>query len=223
MDLDRLMGELYEGSAAEIDAEEAIALALHFDAEVDRGVAVREEIARRDGIRIACHRGCNGCCEELVLVEEPEALVVARWLARPESAAARERFLAAYPVWRAAVGEDPERLSALVEAGDQGAYDEAHRQNWRRGIRCAFNGDEGECTIHPARPMTCRYGHAVETHERCSGANTGPPAARLAFVPLDDFMKTVKRVLRSAHEAMGNPRHRPEALCIAVHRLLRAG
>lgn len=197
-----------------------LAVALH--AEVDRGAAARAEAGARQGLPVVCSHGCNGCCEELVLVFQPEAIAIARWLMEPANHAARDRFLAAYPAWQRAAGDSPRRLAELHARGDEAAFLAAHRAQWRRRLLCAFNHD-GACTIYPVRPINCRHAHAVETHERCSGANVGGrPAARLAFPPLDDYLIGADRLLRAAHHAVGGERRRAQALCDAVHRALQS-
>jgi len=157
-----------------------------------------------------------------VLVFLPEAHAIAAWLNEPEQQAVREAFLAAYPRWKRAVGGALKQLAALEASGDTEAFLTAHRAQWRRRVLCAFNRD-GDCTIYPVRPTSCRNAHAVETHELCSGANTGErPAQRLAFPPLDQFRSRVGQVLCAAHHAMGGRRREPESVCDAVSRLLAA-
>jgi len=203
-----------------VGEDEAIAMARHFQGEIDRGTAAREVAAKKAGASIACGPGCNGCCCELVLVREPEALAVARWLELPENAAAKAAFLEAYPRWKAAVGEAPERLTELQHSGDAKTYGEEHVKYWRRGILCAFNRD-GMCSVYPVRPIVCRNAHAVETSERCDPKNTsGKGATRLAFKPVDDFVQLSRRVLQSAHNAVRGLKARQDALCDAVFRLL---
>ena len=229
MDLGELMEDLLSDEAyvrgrrrypRTVGEDEAIAMARHFHAELDRGTAVREVVAKKMGAEIACGRGCNGCCCELVLVREPEALAVARWLEEPENSAAKEAFLEAYPRWKAAVGDAPERLTELQHASDAKTYGEAHVDQWRKGILCAFNRD-GMCSVYPVRPIVCRNAHAVETSERCDPKNTsGKPATRLAFQPVDDFVTLSRRVLQSAHHAVRGLKARQDALCDAVYRLL---
>jgi hypothetical protein len=201
-------------------ADDAAEIARALAEAVDDGTQKRAEKAAEDGIVIACGRGCNACCEEPILVELPEAQVVAEWLGRPENQHARAAFLAAYPAWRAAAGDGPARLADLIERGDKQGYDVAHVAEWRRRVLCAFN-QGGDCTIYPVRPITCRNAHAVDTSERCRGDNpSGLPATRLAFEPLDRFLLQADRVLKAAHHATGGERNRPAALCDAVYRLL---
>ncbi len=203
-----------------VSAEDAVAMARHFQAELDRGTAARDVVAQKQGITIACHRGCYGCCSEMILVREPEAMAVAEWLGRPENAETRRAFVEAYPRWRAAVGDAPERLTALLHGEDRAAYEQAHVAQWRSGTLCAFNRD-GACTVYPVRPVVCRNAHAVDTSDRCyPGRTDGKPATRLEFQPIEDFVKLSRRVLQAAHHAIRGPKTKQEALCDAVWRLL---
>lgn len=197
---------------------EAIAIAEALQAEVDRGAAARANQIGKQGLKLACGRGCNGCCEEPIMVYRPESIAVARWLQRPGNAPARESFLAAYAAWRERAGHAPARLSALSGNDDAEAYRAAHVDGWRRRALCAFNQD-GDCSIYPVRPMTCRNAHALESSDRCNGASP-LPAARVTFVPLDQFLARARLLLSAANNATGGPPARLEALCDAVHALL---
>jgi len=181
---------------------------------------VRSAAAEARGLPLACARGCNACCEEPVIVEEPEALAAARWLESEEGAAARARFGDGYARWRAQAGDAPERLAALSADGNaREAYEAEHRALWRKRVLCAFNLD-GECAIYPVRPLLCREAHAVETRARCA-ADSLVPARRLTFRPVDEFMGRAAFLLRAVHRAV---RERPaEPLPAAVNRLLQTG
>lgn len=190
--------------------------------QVDRGTEARAEAGAKNRLPVVCSRGCNGCCEEMVMVFLPDAISIARWLMEPEHHAARDAFLAAYPSWRSAAGDGPDRLADLFAKNDREAFLAAHREQWGKRVLCAFNV-AGECSIYPVRPLPCRYAHAVETHERCSGANLGgKPAARLSFEPLDEYMKHADLILRAAHHALGGDRRRAQSLCEVVHRQLQS-
>jgi hypothetical protein len=228
-DRERLIGELLSDPAyasgrrafpRTVSVEAAVAVAELAQREVDRGAAAREASAVRDGMRLACGRGCTGCCEEMVLVYAAEAERIAGWLRRPENAAVREGFLARLGAWREAVGDAPARLCELVSRDDQAGYEAAHVAQWRRRILCAFNVD-GDCSIYEVRPVACRNAHAVDTAEHCVGDDpSGKSATRLQFKPLDDFLARVRQIERATHHALGGARRRPEALCDAVGRRL---
>ena len=202
--------------------DEAADLAEALATQVDRGCQGRAEVAAHQSLPIVCSRGCSGCCEELIIVYQPEAAAVVRWLMRPENHAARDTFLAAYSAWKAAVGDVASRMGERIAQGDNAGYLQLHQEQWRKRVLCAFN-QQGECSIYPVRPLTCRYAHAVETPTRCSGANvSGPPAARLQYAPLDSYLNGAQKVLRAAHHACGEERNRPAALCESVHRQLQS-
>ncbi len=201
--------------------EEAAEIADALAGEVDLGVAARDRAAGDQ--KIACARGCNACCEELIMVWQPEALAVARFLEQPESAAAREHFLSAYPSWREAVGDAPKRQARAYAAGDSARVVELHIEHWKRRILCAFNR-EGDCVVYPARPAKCRTAHAVGTSEHCRGDDdSGVPAARLSFPPLEAYVDKARTLLQAAHAALGAPAQHPAALCDAVFDLLARG
>src|SRR5688572_22360259 len=200
-----------------VSVQDAVTIAGVMTEEIDRGCEARAKVAERDGMKIACARGCNGCCQEPILVYRPESLRVAAWLARPENRGIREAFLAAYPAWRERVGDGPTRL-ASIPVNEGMAYKEAHVAEWRRQALCPFN-QGGDCSIYPVRPGVCRNAHAVDTHEYCAGSSSRP-ATRLEFVPLDRFIERSAALLRATHHALGGPRMRPQPLADEVHRML---
>lgn len=210
-----------------VDDDDAAEIAEAMQRQLERGLDARQELARRKRLRIACERGCNVCCEELVVVYLPEALAVVRWLDSAAGAEARAWFLAAYAGWRAAAGDGIEReaeLNADWQRRDE--YERAHKEQWRRRVMCAFNHD-GACSIYPVRPMLCREGHAVDSNARCcvEVALVDPPR-RLTFAPVEEFMKRANVLLRATHNAMAGKEkastrvNRAEALCELVYRLL---
>lgn len=201
-----------------ISSEEAIAIAAAFAEEFDAGTSQRAALAARQGLAIYCKAGCSTCCEIMVMIYRPEALAIAAWLKQPENQEARAQFLAAYPAWRAAVGDTPERLSRLFAAGQQTEYDALHLEQWRKRVLCAFNRD-GKCTIYPVRPLACRNAHALDTDANCR-ADSPRPAAAVSFVPLARLLKDATRVLRAAHNATTPRRHEQQSICAFVHSLL---
>lgn len=215
--------------AGRVDDDDAAEIAEAMQRELGRGLEKREALARRKRMRIVCERGCNVCCEELVIVYLPEALAVARWLDSAAGAEARAWFLEKYPSWRERAGDGIEREADLNADWQRRAeYEVAHKQQWKRRVMCAFNHD-GACSIYPVRPMLCREGHAIDTNARCcvDVALVDPPR-RLTFAPIEDFMKRANVLLRSTHNAIAGKEkastrvNRAEALCELVYRLLQA-
>lgn len=220
-ELAALVDRLARGEAgAKVTRDQAVAIACALAEELDDGTRLRAEAARAKGMTIACGRGCAACCEEPVLAYLPEALRVARFLARPENRAAREAFSSGYARWREGLGDAPERLADLAERdADRDRYEALHRQTWRRAVPCAFLVD-GACSVYEARPLVCRNAHAIDGSERCSGASP-VPATRLTFGPVEDFLGRAAYLIRQAHDQMQGARPgRQEALPDLVRRLL---
>ncbi len=205
-----------------IDAEDAMVIAGSLQAEVDRYIAERDRLAAAKGVTIACTRGCSACCAHLVMVYAPEAIRVAAWLSLPHNAAIKAAFLAKVPEWREGAGDAPQRMSDLIASEDHNGRVEAHLEHFRKGVMCAFNGSEGQCTIYPVRPVACRNAHAVDTPDNCRpDAKTGIPHVRMFhFLPLDEFVQRARLLERATHHAVGAEKLRPTALCEAVYQLL---
>ena len=197
----------------------AIARLLH--EEMDRGTAARADQARENDLVIACEAGCSHCCENIIFVFQAEAIAVAKWLLRSENQAPREHFMAAYPGWRAAVGDAPERAVSAQSRGDRAGFEQAVKDVWSGRVMCAFNRD-GVCTVYPVRPNYCRNCHALDHNEYCvSGSQSAPKA--LEFVPIDDFMRSIRPLTESLHISLGQRKHVSIPLCDAVfHELERA-
>lgn len=228
MDVIELMTGLMQSEAEgtpppKVTIEGAIAISQHFHAEADRGAEALTQVAQNLDVKIACAAGCNGCCHEMVMVRGPEAAEVVVWLNAPAQAAARAAFLANYSTWRASVGSAPEHLAKLLGAGDEAAYQAAHRAQWRQAVMCAFNQD-GNCLIYPVRPMVCRTAHAVTTNAHCHPSDdSGTPATRIAFVPVDNLIELTRQVLRAADRAARGAAATQESLCKTVASALHLG
>lgn len=201
----------------ELSRDEAAEVAAFLHEQIDRGVEARDQAIAKSSATLACTRGCNRCCEEPIMVFRPESAQVARWLARPENAAARDWFVAAYPAWKERIGETLERLSQVFVA-EPTRYVAEHVSAWRAGVLCPFNR-EGDCTVYPVRPYVCRAAHALETNEHCGGEST-TPATRATFVPLDQFIARARRLIVAAHNAMPGDRGRVGALPHTVFAML---
>jgi len=222
-DLIDQLGKDLEGYATtrtfprELPLAEAAEVAVFVHERVEQAIDDRTKAIAGAGKIIACARGCNGCCEEPIMVFRPEAARVALWLAKPENAPVRAQFLAAYPGWEAAIGETVTKLSEIYET-DQMSFVARHVDAWRERVVCPFNVN-GDCTVYPVRPSVCRTGHALGTNKNCSGAAEGK-ALRFDFVPLDNFVERTRILLLATNNAMAGKRGRPEALPIAVRGLL---
>jgi Fe-S-cluster containining protein len=199
-----------------VTEDDAAAIVEAFHEQVDRGTETRAELAKRRLVVIACADGCSTCCHEPIMITLPEAIVVARWLSRPENAAIREAYLARYPAWHAAVGEKLERLSELTAARRDVEGVALHQAS---RAMCPFNDQAGSCTIYPVRPVLCRDAHALHTSARCGGGDV--PVEALPFAPLSEFVGKTKVVFWALHHALpGTGRGKLLALPAAVHALL---
>ncbi len=200
--------------------DDAVAMTAELHAELDEVADNRARAAARMGKPLACGPGCNGCCEELVMVFQPEILRIARWLEAPANAAARQRFLEAYPAWKARIGDAPAQLEAAFVAGDNPAFMAMYRAQWRKRILCAFNHD-GMCLIYDVRPLVCRNAHAVGTSAYCVGGDPGGRIAdRMESKEFDAWFSRARGAVRAAHHAIGGPKQRPTSIVEAVHERL---
>ncbi len=146
-----------------VSASDAAGLVSLLHEQLDEAIERRHTDAARAGEVIACGRGCNACCTTPVIVGEHEALAVTRWLSQPEHAAIRERFLAVYPSWRAALGELIEQVAQAPDDAARVELGVAYRQRW---VMCPFN-EAGDCAIYPVRPALCRKVHALDSDAAC--------------------------------------------------------
>ncbi len=200
--------------------DDAVALTAELHADLDGAAAARALAASKQRRPLACGPGCNGCCEELVMVYRPEALRIARWLEEPAQAAVKQRFLEAYPAWKARVGDAPTVIAERFKTANDPGYTEALTAQWRKRILCAFNHD-GMCTIYDVRPLACRNAHAIGTAAHCVGDDPdGVPATRMTSPELDAWLACARGAMASAHHAIGGPRQRTASVCDAVYELL---
>lgn len=196
-------------------------IAADVHAAVDMGTAKRDELIEKQGSRVACHAGCNSCCDQVVMIWAAEAELIAEWLRDPAHAAVKDAFLAAYPRWRDGIGDAVDRIREARRSGRPRRQLTELMAAWRKGVLCAFNDHDGNCSIYPVRPALCRHAHAVDRSDLCHPANdTTTPATSMSFMPLEEFMKKAHRLAESMHHALGEPRHRQEAVCEAVYRRL---
>jgi hypothetical protein len=202
-----------------VSDDDAVAISRQLHAEIADGCAERARAVAARGEVIACARGCNACCANVIFVYEPEAVEVAEWLARPEQREARAAFLAAYPAWHAETGAS---AAAIRDLHGRGAFDEAQRayeELRARAILCAFNVD-GACAIYPVRPNVCRNTHALGTAERCAPGSAERPRF-LEHAPLEATLDRARRVLRAVQQRrLGTTA--AGALCDVVHERLTA-
>lgn len=188
---------------------------------IDAAVRVMLPVVQAAGHTVACQAGCSACCESLVRITYAEALVVADFLAQPEQAAARGRFLAQLPLWQARAGDAPERLALLLEEGRgqpaEGpiwdAYNEATQAYQRKRNPCPLN-HEGRCDVYPARPVICRAVFVADTSEYCA-PDRGRMPTNIQHAGLDQAVREVSPANLALSARAGEATRRPLPLLVA--------
>ena len=126
-------------------------------------------VERARALASPCVAGCHGCCHQLVLVELPDALLIARYiLAAGAATVALRRAL--------------EENAALVERLTPD-------ETFARGGGCVFLDPRAlgaACTIYKVRPNDCRtwFIHGVPDG---SGCEPGAPARERSLVALPEL------------------------------------
>jgi uncharacterized protein YchJ len=197
-----------------VQAKDAAGLVAIMHEQLDQAIEHRNQDAAAEGVVIACKRGCNACCNLPVVVGDPEAIAVASWLEQPEHTEIRERFLAAYPAWRAALGGI---IEAVIDAATNEDRERACAEHFFRHAMCPFNRD-GDCSIYPVRPALCRTAHALDSNQKCqdesaSGVDT------ISHVETDTTYQSQDAIRSVLHRAL-RPSRGLEMLPKAVMRRL---
>ncbi len=202
-----------------VTADDAMAITRGLHQQIEQGTAAREAVATREGLRLGCTRGCNTCCEELIMVHLPEALLVAEWLRLPENAAILAEFRQRYPAWRARVGDLPAEVEALSMRGDLLGLEKIFTTRASARNLCVFNVG-GDCVVYETRPTVCRTANAVDDASKCGlyDVSQGRRQA-LAFVPLDQFVERSSLLVRSLHHAVAGRKAPRRPLCEWVYEL----
>ena len=205
------------GRRSGMDLGEAVALTTLLTDQLEAAIDARAELLQRHGERIACGRGCHGCCYPVAVATEPEVVRIARWLDEPEQAEVRAAFVAAYPVWRERLGTALDDVIGVVDRAPAEETDRAFAAAFQRRALCAFNRD-GACTIYPVRPALCRNAFALDTSEHC-GPDGGGLARYYRHEPTEALLSSIQGILGMAHASLRRGAAR-EPLCVAVARRL---
>lgn len=195
---------------------DAAGLTMAMHEALDDAIDERGAQAAAEGLTIACSAGCSACCVSPVLVTEGEAVTVAEWLALPENASVRARFLRAYRDWRAGIADVLEPLTTASSSDEVRAAAAAYKAT---AVMCAFNHD-GLCAIYPARPARCRRAHALTTNEHCGAGATGE-VQYFEHARTEVTFQEQEPLRAALHHAL-RPNTGLDVLCAAVHRLLDA-
>lgn len=197
-----------------IQPADAAGLVMVMHEELDDAIDERSAAIAAEGQHMACSAGCSSCCVSPLLVTEGEAVTVAKWLELDAQKPIKAKFLAAYPAWKAGIGDAGK---ALERARTDEERRDAAMMLKRRAVMCAFNHD-GLCTIYAARPARCRKAHALDTNAACGADGDG--VVKYYEHPRTEMTFNGHEPLRNAlHQAL-KPGGNLELLCFAVQRLL---
>lgn len=130
---------------------------------VDHFTALSEE----NGETVSCTKGCGACCKQLVPVSDIEThwiKEVVESLPEPRKQTVKDRFGEAVSKLR-----DAGLMEGLVNLGEQ---DRERRRElgleyFAQGLDCPFLED-GACSIHKQRPISCREYLVTSPAENCS-------------------------------------------------------
>ncbi len=133
----------------------------------DRVVQETSAAVESIGSRISCRKGCGACCCNLVAISEVEARRIAEVvdeMPEPRQAEIRSRFAEARHRL-----EQSGLLPALQDPGEwtDEDYTKLSAAYFRERLPCPFL-EEGSCSIHEDRPITCREYLVVSPAEHCA-------------------------------------------------------
>jgi hypothetical protein len=122
----------------------------------------------------ACRRGCGWCCHQPVFLTAPEAVVLVAHLRATWSNERIDRLRAVLAA-RAAERQEQIEDRTLLAAG----------------LPCVFLDEDNACTIHVARPLTCR-GITSSSAQACAERYVDPTASP---PPIDPHGHTATRAV----------------------------
>ena len=144
------------------------------------------------GKPVSCKAGCGACCRQLIPISQPEAHQLRMLVGAMPDARRSEierRFDDALSQLQQAGMLEPLRNAELWSRLNPVEYGDTY---FRLGIPCPFLEDES-CSIHEARPMTCRAFSVTSPAENCR--NPGPdnivPVKHPLPRPLDAFGRAI--------------------------------
>jgi len=116
-------------------------------------VAVKE--FTKDGEKISCKKGCGACCVQLVPISDTEARELTK-LIKTFSKAKQNALMNKFESARKQLIDTDlwERLNHPETIGDDQMRSLGH-EYFSQQIACPFLED-GACSIHPVRPLSCR-------------------------------------------------------------------
>lgn len=140
------------------------------------------------GRPVTCGRGCDTCCNHLVMLGDAEALALLRTLrALPDRQRERVtgRFRAGLDRLEAA-GLMPDLYAAFTrKPRDFHRLTELQAAYWELAIPCPFL-DDGACGVYAERPLICRQ-YAMTTPPAACRTPFGPGVALVKVLPPIDL------------------------------------
>jgi Fe-S-cluster containining protein len=138
-----------------------------FQSLADSFVAHAVKATEEEGLRISCKKGCGACCSQVVPISDIEAQSLRKLVSlMPEGRRnqIKARFVAAREsLHKAGLLEkllNPEKIR-------EGEVNQLGLQYFAQGIACPFL-EEGSCSIHPDRPISCREYLVTSPAENCA-------------------------------------------------------
>jgi len=134
----------------------------------DRIVAAGVSELEASGARISCSKGCSACCSQLVPVSEPEARYLLQ-VFETFSEERRARIRRRYEDIGSRLNDSKllGKLTGLATGPDREARRQVGRDYFELGLPCPFLED-GCCSIHQHRPLSCREFLVVSSPEYCA-------------------------------------------------------
>ncbi len=155
-----------------------------------------------NGKPVSCRAGCGACCRQLVPITQPEAhqlRALARAMPEPRQMEIQRRFDSALSQL-----QDANMLEILRDAELWTNVNpvEFADDYFHLGIACPFLENES-CSIHEARPMTCRSFSVTSPAENCR--NPSPDNIVLLKHPLPRPVEAFGRAIVGAPEGTATP------------------
>ncbi len=173
---DRATREIVDEGRTPAKAEEIAAIAAQY---ADREVA---DWRRRPDAPagLACRSGCSSCCHVQVSATIPEVILIAGTLLDDREP------------------DDLARLRDRVERHGRVLRGVFGAGRGRLGQPCPLLDDEGGCSIHEVRPLTCRGWNSLDV-SRCHAVLADPHAG--VEVPTDPVQRTIAQAIALGTQA----------------------
>ena len=155
-----------------------------------------------NGKPVSCRAGCGACCRQLVPITQPEAhqlRALVRTMPEPRQMEIQRRFEIALSQLQEANVLEKLRSAELWSSVNPVEFADDY---FHLGIACPFLENES-CSIHEARPMTCRSFSVTSPAENCQ--NPTPDNIALLKHPLPRPLEAFGRAIVGAPEGTPTP------------------